>query len=110
MKLVDLPFENELKTEIGSNCKTVSVDQNVVLAESGIYMKEIPLVLNGSIRVYRDDRDLNGEILLLYFFRADLYDVHSGKLCKSTEPGSCHYGTQIRIITDRDGQSARMAD
>ncbi len=97
MKLVDLPFENELKTEIGSNCKTVSVDKNVVLAESGKYMREIPLVLNGSIRVYRDDRDLNREILLYY--------ISSGQTCMMSIVASfANLQSQVHAITERKSE------
>ena len=94
MKLVDLPFENDLKTEIGSNCQTVTVDKNVVLAESGKYMKVIPLVLNGSIRVYRNDYDLDREILLYY--------ISSGQTCMMSLVASfTNMQSQVHALTER---------
>ncbi len=94
MKLVDLPFESELKTEIASKCQTVTVDKNVVLAESGRYMKVIPLVLNGSIRVYRNDYDLDREILLYY--------ISSGQTCMMSLVASfSNMQSQVHAHTER---------
>lgn len=93
MKLVDLPFEDDLKTEIGSNCQTMTVDKNVVLAESGKYMKLIPLVLSGSIRVYRNDYDLDREILLYY--------ISSGQTCMMSLVASfANLQSQVHAITE----------
>lgn len=96
MKLVNLPFENDLKTEIG-NCQTVTVDKNVVLAESGKYMKVIPLVLNGSIRVYRNDYELDREILLYY--------ISSGQTCMMSLVASfTNMQSQVHALTERKSE------
>jgi len=64
--LMNLPLEEELKLEMQEKCQVVEVEKNQLLAEKGKYMKVIPLVLDGSIRVYRQDYDLDREILLYY--------------------------------------------
>ncbi len=64
--IMKLPLEDELKMEIESQCQIITVEKNQVLAEAGKYMKVIPLVLNGSIRVFRQDNELDREILLYY--------------------------------------------
>ncbi len=94
MKIIDLPFESDLKTEIGSICQTISVDKDVVLAELGKYMKVIPLVLNGSIRVYRNDYDLDREILLYY--------ISSGQTCMMSLMASfANMQSQVHAHTER---------
>ncbi len=97
MKLTDLPFETELKTEMGTNCEIVSVDQHVTLAESGKYMKVIPLVLDGAIRVFRNDYELNREILLYY--------INTGQTCMMSLVAS--FGdmqSQVHAITERNSE------
>ncbi len=93
MKIADLPFENDLKTEFGI-CQTITIDKNVVLAESGKYLKVIPLVLDGSIRVYRNDYDLDREILLYY--------ISSGQTCMMSLVASfANMQSQVHAHTER---------
>jgi CRP/FNR family transcriptional regulator len=97
MKLADLPFENDLKAEIASGCQRVTVDKSVVLAEAGKYMKVVPLVLNGSIRVYRNDYDLDREILLYY--------ISSGQTCMMSLVASfANLQSQVHALTERKSE------
>ncbi|MCK0114595.1 Crp/Fnr family transcriptional regulator [Gelidibacter sp. F63206] len=97
MKLDDLPLEEELKTEIGSTCRTIIVEKSAVLAESGKYMKVIPLVLDGSIRVYRNDYDLDREILLYY--------IASGQTCMMSLVASfSDMKSQVHAIAERKSE------
>ncbi len=97
MKISDLPFENDLKEEIGANCQSVTVAKNVVLAESGKYMKVIPLVLQGSIRVYRNDDDLDREILLYY--------ISAGQTCMMSLVASfANLQSQVNAHTERESR------
>ena len=56
-------FEAELYDEIMA-AETVAFDQNIVLLSEGAYIKQIPLLLEGQIRVRKTDD--NGKEILLY--------------------------------------------
>jgi CRP/FNR family transcriptional regulator len=62
----NLPFESELINEMNSVCQRVTVKGGNRLVEANQYMKMIPFVLKGGIRVYREDVDLGREVLLYY--------------------------------------------
>ena len=64
----NLPFEDELVEEMESVCQQITVNGGSVLVEADQYMKVIPFVLEGGIRVYREDLDLGREILLYYIY------------------------------------------
>lgn len=97
MKIVDLPFEEELKSEMDAICDVVTVEKSVVLAESGKYMKVIPLVLSGSIRVYRNDYDLDREILLYY--------ISSGQTCMMSLVASfSDKKSQVHALAERKSE------
>jgi CRP/FNR family transcriptional regulator len=73
------------------------VDKSVVLAEAGKYMKVVPLVLNGSIRVYRNDYDLDREILLYY--------ISSGQTCMMSLVASfANLQSQVHALTERKSE------
>jgi CRP/FNR family transcriptional regulator, anaerobic regulatory protein len=61
-----LPLEEELKTEMQSLCMVLTFDKDKTIVEEGSFMQVIPLLLNGSIRVFRRDCDMDREILLYY--------------------------------------------
>lgn len=65
-------FEPELLKEIEQVGTPMSFDNNNILIESGNYMRSIPLVIKGSVKVLRVDQD--GNELLLYF-------LHPGETC-----------------------------
>lgn len=65
-RIQDLQLENELKDEIASLCSIATFDEEDTIVKEGSFMQVIPLVLNGSIRVFRRDYELDREILLYY--------------------------------------------
>jgi len=97
MQLDKLPFEDALKTEMESLCQRITVPKNEILAESGKYMKVIPLVLQGSIRVFRQDLDLDREILLYY--------IDPGETCMMSLVASFKdMQSQVEAITEMDSE------
>lgn len=62
----NLPLENALKVEMKSQCTVTDFDKNQTIVEEGNFMRMIPLLLSGSIRVFRRDYDQDREILLYY--------------------------------------------
>lgn len=69
----NLPLEEELKAEMESQCLVLTYDKDRTIVEPGDHMQAIPLVLKGSIRVFRRDSDMDREILLYY--------IHSRQTC-----------------------------
>lgn len=97
MKISELPLEQELIDELESKCQVATVGDQVVLAESGKYMKVIPLVLDGSIRVYRNDYELDREILLYY--------ISNGQTCMMSIVASfAQIKSQVHAITQRESE------
>jgi len=94
MTLNQLELEEDLIKELHNHCQIISVDEQVVLAESGKYMKVIPLVLDGLIRVFRNDYDLDREILLYY--------IHDGQTCMMSLVASfANMESQVHAITEK---------
>ncbi len=97
MKINELPLEQELINELKSKCQVATVGSQVVLAESGKYMKVIPVVLDGSIRVYRNDYELDREILLYY--------ISNGQTCMmSIVACFAQITSQVHAITQRESE------
>jgi len=97
MQLEKLPFEDELKTEMDALCQRITVPKNKILAETGKYIKVIPLVLQGSIRVFRQDLDLDREILLYY--------IDPGETCMMSLVASFKdMQSQVEAITEMDSE------
>lgn len=97
MTINQLKLEEDLIKELQNNCQIVSVDEQVVLAESGKYMKVIPLVLNGLIRVFRNDYQLDREILLYY--------IQEGQTCMMSLVASfANMESQVHAITERKSE------
>lgn len=95
--LNQLELEEDLINEIQNNCQIISVDEQVVLAESGKYMKVIPLVLDGLIRVFRNDYELDREILLYY--------IRDGQTCMMSLVASfSNMESQVHAITERKSE------
>ncbi|HEX6981837.1 MAG TPA: Crp/Fnr family transcriptional regulator [Balneolaceae bacterium] len=65
-RIQHLPLEDKLKAEIEALCSIVDVDKDKSIVQEGTFMQVIPLLLKGSIRVFRRDYDLDREILLYY--------------------------------------------
>lgn len=63
-------FEEELLEEILLNSKMVEFNEGDVLIDYKQYIKTMPLLLSGAIKVLREDYD-SGELLLYYLERGD---------------------------------------
>src|SRR5690554_5016685 len=63
-------FEQELLEEILLNSKMVEFNEDDVLIDYKQYIKTMPLLLSGAIKVLREDYD-SGELLLYYLERGD---------------------------------------
>ena len=63
-------FESELLEEIESIAKVVQFKEGDVLIDYNQYIKTMPLLLSGAIKVMREDYD-SGELLLYYLERGD---------------------------------------
>lgn len=97
--LIDLyggQFEEELLKEIAAVGTFKNVPADTVLMDFGQYVKSMPLLLKGAIKILREDQD--GDELLLYF-------LEKGDTCAMTM--SCCMGmakSEIRAVTERDTQ------
>ena len=87
-------FEDELMDEIArfGTLKEVKAGEKII--EIGEYVKSMPLLLEGAIKILREDKD--GDELLLYF-------LERGDTCAMTL--SCCLGqtrSEIRAIAERE--------
>lgn len=87
-------YEPELKEEIAANGKIVSVAAGQLVQDKGAYIKTIPLVAKGAIRVMRDD-DKGNEILLYYVMGGNTCAM-SLTCCMSAEK------SKIRAVAEED--------
>lgn len=89
-------FEDELLHEISTIGTYKEVSEGDKLIEVGQYIKAMPLLINGAIKILRDDDD--GDELLLYF-------LEKGDTCAMTL--SCCIGqskSEIRAVAELDTQ------
>ena len=87
-------FEKELIEEIAQVGTMKSVKEGEKIIEIGVYVKAMPLLLEGAIKILREDKD--GDELLLYF-------LSRGDTCAMTL--SCCLGqtkSEIRAIAEMD--------
>lgn len=87
-------FEKELLEEINRNGTFTDVPMGYELIKPGSYIKSMPLIISGAIKILRQDDD--GDELLIYF-------LEQGDTCAMTL--SCCLGNQkskIRAITETD--------
>lgn len=87
-------FENELLNEIETNGFLKEVKAGDKLIDLGDYIKHMPLLLNGSIKIIREDS--KGDELLLYF-------LERGDTCAMTM--TCCLGetkSEIKAIAEQD--------
>lgn len=64
---LDYPFFNkDLQREIAENSKILTFKKDVILVNEGDYMKYLPFLKSGLIKVYKEDLDLHRELLLYY--------------------------------------------
>ena len=93
-------FEPALITEIASVAKLIEFKERDILIDIGKYIKTMPLLIKGVIKIMREDFD-NGE-LLLYF-------IERGNTCAMTL--ACCMGetkSEIRAIAETDGLVAMI--
>lgn len=97
MKLEDLPLEDTLKMEMNTLCQLVTIKKHEILAEADKYMKMIPLVLEGSIRVFQQDYEADREILLYY--------IEPGETCMMSLVASFKdMKSQVSAITEMQSE------
>ena len=88
-------FEEALIDEIVAVSLLRNFKEGDVLIDSGDYLKKMPLLINGAIKILRDDND-EGE-LLLYF-------IEKGDICAMSM--ACCMGdfkSEIRAVAESDG-------
>jgi CRP/FNR family transcriptional regulator len=88
-------FEKELIEEIKAVAKLIEFKEGDILIDIGKYIKTMPLLINGAIKIMREDFD-TGE-LLLYF-------IEKGDTCSMTL--NCCMGdrkSEIRAVAETDG-------
>lgn len=93
-------FEKELITEIASVAQWIEFKEGDVLIDIGKYIRAMPLLIHGVIKIMREDFDA-GE-LLLYF-------IEKGDTCAMTL--GCCMGdkkSEIRAVAETDGLVAMI--
>ena len=92
----DGQFEMELVDEIAEVGKFVEVPAGEILMDIGNYIRAMPLLLSGAIKVLREDED--GDELLLYY-------LEQGETCSVTM-ACCmgHTKSEIRAIAETDSK------
>ena len=92
----DGQFEMELVDEIAEVGKFVDVPAGEILMDIGNYIRAMPLLLSGAIKVLREDED--GDELLLYY-------LEQGETCSVTM-ACCmgHTKSEIRAIAETDSK------
>lgn len=93
-------FEKALVDEIVSSAKLVEFKEGDVLIDIGRYIKTVPLLINGAIKIMREDHD-KGE-LLLYF-------IEKGDTCAMTL--ACCVGdkkSEVKAVAENDGLVAMI--
>jgi CRP/FNR family transcriptional regulator len=87
-------YEDDLKQEIAEHGKVVEVKADDLILDMGSYIKTIPLVVNGAIKVLRED-DQGHEILLYY--------VMDGNTCAMSLTCCLSFTkSKIRAIAEED--------
>ncbi len=87
-------FEDELIQEINNVGTYKEIPEGFKLIEIGQYIKSMPLLVSGAIKILREDKD--GDELILYF-------IEQGDTCAMTL--SCCLGnskSEIRAVTETD--------
>ncbi|WP_108801976.1 Crp/Fnr family transcriptional regulator [Aquimarina sp. Aq107] len=89
-------FENELLEEINNVSTIKEVTEGAALIKPGSYIKSMPLIIHGAIKILREDKE--GDELLLYF-------LEKGDTCAMTL--SCcigHHKSEIKAIAEMDSK------
>ncbi|MDA8768940.1 Crp/Fnr family transcriptional regulator [Winogradskyella sp.] len=87
-------FDSELLQKISEVANIMSFDKNDIIIDIGESLKQIPLLINGNIKVLREDK--NGEELLLYV-------LESGDTCAmSLTCCMAKSASKVRAVADED--------
>ena len=90
------PFHTLLKDEVASFSELRKFKADTVILEEDSYIKSIPLVVSGSLKVVRTDA--NGHEILLYYITA-------GESCIMSFLGGIHDETsKIKAIVEEDAE------
>ncbi|MFN5224058.1 MAG: Crp/Fnr family transcriptional regulator [Bacteroidota bacterium] len=87
-------FESLLMDEIEKSSKLLHLEAGTVMLEPGSYVKFIPLLVNGSIKVFRQGSD-GGEILLYYVYPLETCAV-SLTCCVANQKSN------VKVIAEED--------
>ncbi|HTO38271.1 MAG TPA: Crp/Fnr family transcriptional regulator [Brumimicrobium sp.] len=94
LKQIKILFEPELMKEIDSVAKVVSVKADEVIMDYGQIVRTMPIILSGSIKVYRMDE--NGKELLLYYVNANESCAMTFTCCMEQRP------SEISAVAEED--------
>jgi len=94
LKQIKILFEPELMKEIDSVAKVVTVKANEVIMDYGQIVRTMPIILSGSIKVYRMDE--NGKELLLYYVNANESCAMTFTCCMEQRP------SEISAVAEED--------
>lgn len=87
-------FDSELLQKISEVACIMLFDKNDIIIDIGENLKQIPLLINGNIKVFREDK--NGEELLLYV-------IESGDTCAmSLTCCMAKSASKVRAVADED--------
>ena len=87
-------FDSELLQKISEVANIMSFDKNDIIIDIGESLKQIPLLINGNIKVLREDK--NGEELLLYVLETGDTCAMSLTCCMAKS------ASKIRAVADED--------
>lgn len=84
-------LNSELIKEIANNCQSVDIDKNTEVMREGQYVKMIPIVTKGLVKVYmrHDDKEL-----LLYYIQPSETCIMSFDACLQNKPSRVYASTE----------------
>ncbi len=96
MSATDSLFKTLLKEEVSAYGQLKKIPAGSVIQQEDSYIKAIPLVLKGSLKVMRTD--INGQEILLYY-------ITPGESCIMTFLGGIHNETsKVKAIVEEDAE------
>ncbi|MBL7874362.1 MAG: Crp/Fnr family transcriptional regulator [Cyclobacteriaceae bacterium] len=96
MSATDSLFQSLLKNEVSTFSQLKKFPAGSIIQQEDSYIKAIPLVLNGSLKVMRTD--INGHEILLYY-------ITPGESCIMSFLGGIHNETsKVKAIVEEDAE------
>jgi CRP/FNR family transcriptional regulator len=96
MSATDSLFQTLLKDEVSAYGQLKKFPAGSVILQEDSYIKSIPLVLNGSLKVMRTDQD--GHEILLYY-------ITPGESCIMSFLGGLHNETsKMKVVVEEDAE------